>query len=109
MSGSNVSDELRKRKLLRYINETRQRLIRLLVLVSWHKAEAKKVPVVEQCMLLLQNCENYTLGLRTASDNLAFLHDELRNLLQPKYDTETALDILCSSKFKATWSWSVWF
>ena len=98
MSGSNVSDELRKRKLLRYINETRQRLIRLLVLVSWHKAEAKKVPVVEQCMLLLQNCENYTLGLRTASDNLAFLHDELRNLLQPKYDTETALDILCSSK-----------
>lgn len=96
LSGADVSDESRKRRLLRYVNETRQRLIRLLVLVSWHKCEANKVSVLEQCMALLQGCEDFTLGLRTASDNLALLHDELRNLFQPNYDTRTALDVLCN-------------
>ncbi|QDZ20827.1 putative subunit 14 of mediator of RNA polymerase II transcription complex [Chloropicon primus] len=97
-SGGDVSDEDRKRKLLRYVNETRQRLIRLLVLASWHKAEAKKVTVLEQCMVLLQGCENFNLGLRTVSDNLALLHDELRNLFQPRYDVSTALDLICNEE-----------
>jgi hypothetical protein len=98
LSGSDMSDEERKGKLLRYVNEVRQRLIRLLALVSWKEAEGKKVAVLAQLMLLLQTCENYTLGLRGASDNLAFLHDEVRSLLQPQYDTKTALDILCNKK-----------
>ena len=97
-SGGDVSDEDRKRKLLRYVNETRQRLIRLLVLASWHKAEARKVTVLEQCMVLLQGCENFNLGLRTVSDNLALLHDELRNLFQPRYDVDTALDLICNEE-----------
>ena len=97
-SGADVGDEDRKRLVLRYANEQRQRLIRLLVLASWHKAEANKVSVAQQCMALLQDCETFNLGLRTASDNLAILHDDLRMLFQPRYDVGTAVGLLCEGR-----------
>ena len=54
--------------------------------------------MAQQCMALLQDCETFNLRLRTASDNLAILHDDLRMLFQPRYDVGTAVGLLCEGR-----------
>ena len=98
MANPGVQDDARKHKLLRFVCESRQRLLRILVLTSWCKADRPKVAVLERCMALLRACEGYTTSLRVAADGMAFLHDDVRDMRQPRYDIDTAIQILGRGK-----------
>ncbi len=85
----------RKLKLVAYLHATRQRLLRLLVLVQWaHKARA-----VSEVSRVLGTAANHANALRDAADNLAYLHSELEATAVAHHDVATAMHVLQSGEF----------
>lgn len=73
-----------------YLHATRQRLLRLLVLVQWaHKARA-----VSEISRVLAATTMHTTALRDAADNLAYLHAELEGTAAAHRDVATAMHVL---------------
>ncbi|KAK9792764.1 hypothetical protein WJX73_010263 [Symbiochloris irregularis] len=89
-SGKSTAREDRKRGLLLHLHKTRQRLLRLHVLVSWyHRAK-----VLREAGRVLDITHGHAEAMRMAADHLAFLHNELEDTRAPAYDVPTALEIL---------------
>ncbi|BDA50233.1 probable mediator of RNA polymerase II transcription subunit 14 at N-terminal half [Coccomyxa sp. Obi] len=83
-------DAERKRMLLLFLHNTKQRLLRLLIVVKW----ANKARVVAEVGRILDVAARQANACRDAADQLAYLHGELEDGRVPAYDVPTALEIL---------------
>ncbi|EIE23245.1 hypothetical protein COCSUDRAFT_63601 [Coccomyxa subellipsoidea C-169] len=83
-------DEDRKRALLLFLHNTKQRLLRLLIVVKW----ANKARVVAEVGRILDVAARQANACRDAADQLAYLHGELEDTRVPAYDVPTALEEL---------------
>ncbi|CAL8465259.1 g4794 [Coccomyxa elongata] len=83
-------DADRKRALLLFLHNTKQRLLRLLIIVKW----ANKARVVAEVGRILDVAARQANACRDAADQLAYLHGELEDSRVPAYDVPTALEVL---------------
>ncbi|GAB4814308.1 hypothetical protein N2152v2_001354 [Parachlorella kessleri] len=91
-----LSDEERKRALLRYLHGSRQQLQRLHVAVAW----SNKAKAVAEVKRLLEVASSHTSALRDAADQVAYLWGELEDGKAPLYDVPTAVQVLESGAYK---------
>ncbi|KAK9903582.1 hypothetical protein WJX75_009266 [Coccomyxa subellipsoidea] len=83
-------DDDRKRALMLFLHNTKQRLLRLLIVVKW----ANKARVVAEVGRILDVAARQANACRDAADQLAYLHGELEDTRVPAYDAPTALEVL---------------
>ncbi|KAI5062182.1 hypothetical protein GOP47_0022721 [Adiantum capillus-veneris] len=93
---SDSSDTEKKIGLLKFINKTRQRLLRLLVLSKW----CYQIPLVECCQQLVGTLSNHDNSIVQAADSLFFLHDGLQQARAPMYDIPSAVEVLLTGSYK---------
>ena len=87
----------RKRTLLHHLNATKQRLLRLNILIQW----CHKSPAVAECKRVLEVSSTHVAAFRDAADQLAYLHGELLHTKAPAYDVPTAMHVLGHGNFIA--------
>lgn len=95
-SGPEQSDMERKIGLLKFINKTRQRLLRLLVLSKW----CCQIPLVECCQQLVGTLSNHDTSFIQAADSLFFLHEGLQQARAPMYDIPSAVEVLLTGTYR---------
>ncbi|XP_057826990.2 mediator of RNA polymerase II transcription subunit 14 [Cryptomeria japonica] len=89
------SDANKKIGLLKYINKTRQRLLRLHVLTKW----CTQIPLVRYCQQLEGSLSSHDMCFTQAADTLFFTHEGLQQARQPVYDVPSALEILLTGTY----------
>ncbi|GAM18369.1 hypothetical protein SAMD00019534_015440 [Acytostelium subglobosum LB1] len=89
------SDMERKRQLVEYLDATRERFVKLLVVMKWspHVNTLKKA---NEMTALLEQHEGY---FRETADTLIMTKESLLNARAPIYDVPTAIDILSSGNY----------
>lgn len=90
------SDAEKKIGLLKFINKTRQRLLRLLVLSRW----CGQIPLVECCQQLVGTLSNHDTSFVQAADSLFFLHEGLQQARAPMYDIPSAVEVLLTGSYR---------
>ena len=88
----------RKRELMRYLHNLRQRLTRLHVLVEWApKNRAAQIAV--KCGDMMGQLRQHDAAFADAADRLYGLRQQMDWAAGPLYDTPGALDVLCNGKY----------
>ena len=82
----------RQRKLVVFVAQQRQRLLRLLALVRWLRTN--KLRAAGECMKILDTVREHEIQCGGAADGLATAHDEIQEIKQPLYDLLTAAEVL---------------
>jgi len=90
------SDSERKIGLLKYINKTRQRLLRLHVLTKW----CTQIPLVQYCQQLEGSLSSHDMCFTQAADSLFFTHEGLQQARAPVYDVPSALEVLLTGTYR---------
>lgn len=90
------SDTEKKIGLLKFINRTRQRLLRLLVLSKW----CNQITLVEYCQQLVGTLSNHDTSFVQAADSLFFLHEGLQQARAPMYDIPSAVEVLLTGSYR---------
>ncbi|KAL3156281.1 hypothetical protein ABBQ32_012554 [Trebouxia sp. C0010 RCD-2024] len=85
-----LPDEDRKRALLLHLHGTRQRLLRLHVLIEW----SNKAAATKEVGKVLAKARNHADSIRQAADQLFFLNQELQASSVPVHDVHTARQVL---------------
>ncbi|KAL5712404.1 hypothetical protein ACHQM5_014583 [Ranunculus cassubicifolius] len=93
---SQQSDTEKKIGLLKYIQKTRQRMLRLHVLAKW----CKQVPVVQYCQQLASTLSSHDTCFTQAADSLFFMHEGLQQARAPIYDVPSAIEILHTGSYE---------
>eukprot|EP01083_Nonionella_stella_P054399 143586_1 len=93
----NESDSERRKRLFAFIDATRQRLIRLLVLVRWADTSKNKFWVLAQIMQILDGRDQ---TVKMVVDQLKLNARLLQERLYPMSDVPTALHILSSGSYR---------
>eukprot|EP01135_Chromosphaera_perkinsii_P012149 Nk52_evm13s2596 gene=Nk52_evmTU13s2596 len=89
------SDSERKLAILHFVHTTRQKLMRLLVLVKW----AKNAHEIQKSSIIASFLEEQSNLFRSAADALYFLHVRLAFARAPAYNIPTAIDVLTTGKY----------
>uniref|UniRef100_A0A7N0T4S0 Mediator of RNA polymerase II transcription subunit 14 n=2 Tax=Kalanchoe fedtschenkoi TaxID=63787 RepID=A0A7N0T4S0_KALFE len=95
-SSTDLSDAQRKINLLKFINKTQQRLLRLHVLSNW----SQQVPLINYCQQLASTLSNHETCFTQAADSLFFMHDGLQLARAPIYDVPVATEILLTGTYQ---------
>eukprot|EP00026_Physarum_polycephalum_P000776 Phypoly_transcript_00777.p1 GENE.Phypoly_transcript_00777~~Phypoly_transcript_00777.p1 ORF type:complete len:1315 (+),score=237.69 Phypoly_transcript_00777:105-4049(+) len=90
------SDEQRKKTLVKYLEGSRERFIRLLVLVKW----AHYLPNLTNAANIINFLNQQDFFLRDAADSLCHLHTRLYTARAPGYDIPTAIDVLTTGTYQ---------
>lgn len=89
------TDTEKKISILKYIQKTRQRMLRLHVLAKW----CKQVPVVEYCQQLVSTLSSHDTCFTQAADSLFFMHEGLQQARAPIYDVPSAVEVLLTASY----------
>ncbi|KAF5197093.1 Mediator of rna polymerase ii transcription subunit [Thalictrum thalictroides] len=93
---SELSDTERKITILKYIQKTRQRMLRLDVLAKW----CRQVPVVQYCQQLASTLSSHDTCFAQAADSLFFMHEGLQQACAPIYDVPSAIEVLLTGSYQ---------
>ncbi|CAM8935678.1 unnamed protein product [Rhodiola kirilowii] len=95
-SSKDISDAEKKISLLKFINKTQQRMLRLDVLSKW----CQQVPLINYCQQLASTLSNHETCFTQAADSLFFMHDGLQQARAPIYDVPSATEILLTGTYQ---------
>ncbi|CAO2201364.1 unnamed protein product [Urochloa humidicola] len=90
------SDTEKKIDLLKFIDRTRQRMLRLHVLAKW----CQQVPLVNYCRQLASTLSNHETCFTQTADSLFFMHDVLQQARTPIYDVPFAAEVLRTGSYR---------
>ncbi|PIA56679.1 hypothetical protein AQUCO_00700797v1, partial [Aquilegia coerulea] len=90
------SDTDKKINILKYIQRTRQRMLRLHVLAKW----CRQVPVVQYCQQLASTLSSHDTCFTQAADSLFFMHEGLQQARAPIYDVPSAIEVLLTGSYQ---------
>ncbi|XP_031474220.1 mediator of RNA polymerase II transcription subunit 14 [Nymphaea colorata] len=90
------SDSEKKISLLKYINRTRQRMLRLHVLAKW----CQQIPLVQYCQQLASTLSSHDTCFTQAADYLFFTHEGLQQARAPIYDVPSAIEVLLTGTYQ---------
>ncbi|KAF6173431.1 hypothetical protein GIB67_027126 [Kingdonia uniflora] len=93
---SEQSDTEKKISLLKYLQKTRQRMLRLHVLAKW----CQQVPVVRYCQQLASTLSSHDTCFTQAADSMFFMHEGLQQARAPIYDVPSAIEILLTGTYQ---------
>eukprot|EP01136_Pigoraptor_vietnamica_P023448 Opistho-1_new@6482 len=85
----------RKVALLDYLRRTRQRFLRLYVVLKW----LSTADVVAECFDIMGFLDEQTKTFVETADSLYFLREKLANARAPPYAVTTAVDVLATSRY----------
>ncbi|KAL5566286.1 hypothetical protein UlMin_029450 [Ulmus minor] len=94
--GSDQSDSEKKIGLLKYINKTQQRMLRLNVLAKW----CQQVPLIQYCQQLTSTLSSHDTCFTQAADSLFFMHEGLQQARAPIYDVPSAVEVLLTGTYE---------
>ncbi|KAG6645446.1 mediator of RNA polymerase II transcription subunit 14 isoform X2 [Carya illinoinensis] len=95
-AGDPQSDTERKINLLKYINKTQQRMLRLNVLAKW----CQQVPLIQYCQQLSSTLSSHDTCFTQAADSLFFMHEGLQQARAPVYDVPSAVEVLLTGSYQ---------
>ncbi|CAO2168749.1 unnamed protein product [Urochloa humidicola] len=90
------SDTEKKIDLLKFVDRTRQRMLRLHVLAKW----CQQVPLVNYCRQLASTLSNHETCFTQTADSLFFMHDVLQQARTPIYDVPFAAEVLRTGSYR---------
>ncbi|CAN6439509.1 unnamed protein product [Victoria cruziana] len=90
------SDSEKKISLLKYINRTRQRMLRLHVLAKW----CQQIPLVQYCQQLASTLSSHDTCFTQAADYMFFTHEGLQQARAPIYDVPSAIEVLLTGTYQ---------
>ncbi|PIA46222.1 hypothetical protein AQUCO_01500025v1 [Aquilegia coerulea] len=93
---SEQSDTEKKISILKYIQKTRQRMLRLDVVAKW----CRQVPVVQYCQQLASTLSSHDTCFTQAADSLFFMHEGLQQARAPIYDVPSAIEVLLTGSYQ---------
>uniref|UniRef100_A0A061QM80 Mediator of RNA polymerase II transcription subunit 14 n=1 Tax=Tetraselmis sp. GSL018 TaxID=582737 RepID=A0A061QM80_9CHLO len=95
-----VQEEEKQHRLLRYLFQYKQRLLRLVTLVRWMRKNPENMNSVSHCRKLLDVTARHQGIFQETADKLFFLwRDELQVFRAPIYDIPTAYEVLTTGTF----------
>uniref|UniRef100_J3MS74 Mediator of RNA polymerase II transcription subunit 14 n=1 Tax=Oryza brachyantha TaxID=4533 RepID=J3MS74_ORYBR len=95
-NGQQRSDTEKKIDLLKFIDRTRQRMLRLHVLAKW----CQQVPLVHYCQQLASTLSSHETCFTQTADSLFFMHEGLQQARAPIFDVPSAIEILHSGSYR---------
>lgn len=90
------SDTEKKIDLLKFVDRTRQRMLRLHVLAKW----CQQVPLVNYCRQLASTLSVHETCFTQTADSLFFMHDGLQQARAPIYDVPFATEVLRTGSYR---------
>ncbi|XP_071733743.1 mediator of RNA polymerase II transcription subunit 14-like [Rutidosis leptorrhynchoides] len=93
---SEMSDYEKKISILKYLNKTQQRMLRLNVLAQW----CQQVPLIQYCQQLKSTLSSHETCFTQAADNMFFMHEGLQQARAPIYDVPSAVEILLTGSYQ---------
>ncbi|CAO2210665.1 unnamed protein product [Urochloa humidicola] len=90
------SDTEKKIDLLKFVDRTRQRMLRLHVLAKW----CQQVPLVNYCRQLASTLSNHETCFTQTADSLFFMHDVLQQARTPSFDVPFATEVLRTGSYR---------
>ena len=94
--GSVATDRARRDALGSYVSGARSLLTRALLAVRWAASLEAGAVDLERVRAAIGRQQD---ELRSAADNLFFVHDAMPLACAPRYDVDAAADLLCSGRF----------
>lgn len=91
-----LSDSERKINILKFLNKTQQRMIRLNVISKW----CQQVPLIQYCQQLTSTVSNHDTCFTQAADSLFFMHEGLQQARAPVYDVPSAIEVLLTGNYE---------
>ncbi|CAL4998076.1 unnamed protein product [Urochloa decumbens] len=90
------SDTEKKIDLLKFVDRTRQRMLRLHVLAKW----CQQVPLVNYCRQLASTLSNHETCFTQTADSLFFMNDVLQQARIPIFDVPFATEVLRTGSYR---------
>ncbi|OEL13877.1 Mediator of RNA polymerase II transcription subunit 14 [Dichanthelium oligosanthes] len=90
------SDTEKKIDLLKFVDRTRQRMLRLHVLAKW----CQQVPLVNYCQQLASTLSNHETCFTQTADSLFFMHDGLQQARASIFDVPFATEVLRTGSYR---------
>ncbi|KAI9098996.1 hypothetical protein K1719_024763 [Acacia pycnantha] len=91
-----LSDSEKKINILKFLNKTQQRMIRLNVISKW----CQQVPLIQYCQQLTSTVSNHDTCFSQAADSLFFMHEGLQQARAPVYDVPSAIEVLLTGNYE---------
>ncbi|EEC83393.1 hypothetical protein OsI_28829 [Oryza sativa Indica Group] len=95
-NGQQRSDTEKKIDLLKFIDRTRQRMLRLHVLAKW----CQQVPLVHYCQQLASTLSSHETCFTQTADSLFFMHEGLQQARAPIFDVPSAIEVLHTGSYR---------
>ncbi|KAL6894916.1 hypothetical protein ACP4OV_007536 [Aristida adscensionis] len=90
------SDTEKKIDLLKFVDRTRQRMLRLHVLAKW----CQQVPLVHYCQQLASTLSSHETCFTQTADSLFFMHEGLQQARAPIFDVPFATEVLRTGSYR---------
>ncbi|KAM0879972.1 hypothetical protein ACQ4PT_033855 [Festuca glaucescens] len=94
--GQQRSDTEKKIELLKFIDRTRQRMLRLHVLAKW----CQQVPLVLYCQQLASTLSSHETCFTQTGDSLFFMHEGLQQARAPIFDVPSAIEVIHTGSYR---------
>lgn len=94
--GQQRSDTEKKIDLLKFIDRTRQRMLRLHVLAKW----CQQVPLVHYCQQLASTLSSHETCFTQTGDSLFFMHEGLQQARAPIFDVSSAIEVIHTGSYR---------
>ncbi|XP_062191927.1 mediator of RNA polymerase II transcription subunit 14-like [Phragmites australis] len=94
--GQQRSDTEKKIDLLKFVDRTRQRMLRLHVLAKW----CQQVPLVHYCQQLASTLSSHETCFTQTADSLFFMHEGLQQARAPIFDVPFATEVLRTGSYR---------
>ncbi|KAK3121481.1 hypothetical protein QOZ80_8BG0654120 [Eleusine coracana subsp. coracana] len=94
--GTQRSDTQKKIDLLKFVDRTRQRMLRLHVLAKW----CQQVPLVHYCQQLASTLSSHETCFTQTADSLFFMHEGLQQARAPIFDVPFATEVLRTGSYR---------
>ncbi|VAH30158.1 unnamed protein product [Triticum turgidum subsp. durum] len=90
------SDTEKKIDLLKFIDRTRQRMLRLHVLAKW----CQQVPLLHYCQQLASTLSSHETCFTQTGDSLFFMHEGLQQARAPIFDVSSAIEVIHTGSYR---------
>ncbi|KAL6593314.1 hypothetical protein ACP70R_049067 [Stipagrostis hirtigluma subsp. patula] len=90
------SDTEKKIDLLKFVDRTRQRMLRLHVLAKW----CQQVPLVHYCQQLASTLSSHETCFTQTADSLFFMHEGLQQARAPIFDVPFATEVIRTGSYR---------
>ncbi|TVU06604.1 hypothetical protein EJB05_49828 [Eragrostis curvula] len=94
--GPQRADTQKKIDLLKFVDRTRQRMLRLHVLTKW----CQQVPLVHYCQQLASTLSSHETCFTQTADSLFFMHEGLQQARAPIFDVPFATEVLRTGSYR---------